>query len=338
MTIDSCYDPKTRLHYPLAFLNDLNVDVEQDLDLVVATHWHDDHIRGLSELVERASSAAFACSTAFLEDEFLAVIGQRLAGRPRSGVAELQLVLGTLSLRAATPKLASGSTLLWQGEGASTRVWSLSPSAASIVAAIASVSGLAFAPGEAVPWHVRSLTRNDASVVIALETDAHCALFGADLEVTTSAQQGWEAILFEPAVAGFKAGLMKVPHHGSAGAHHSPAWIELCTDRPQAILTPWRRAGRHLPTTEGQALVCNHSGAATITARPREGPSQVSLVESAMADVASIFEWRAANWAPVVAIAGAGTEWEVAQMDPPFDLCELELVAGGLPGPGTRRS
>lgn len=70
--VDSC---KTAHHQAAAleYLDGLGVDLSNDVKAVVATHWHNDHVRGLDETFTRCSSAKFICSSALLTDEFLAL-------------------------------------------------------------------------------------------------------------------------------------------------------------------------------------------------------------------------------------------------------------------------
>lgn len=63
--IDSCVNVKNGECAPLAYLNDLAVDVSQHVLFVLCTHWHDDHIKGLSSILEQCSPKtvfALSCS------------------------------------------------------------------------------------------------------------------------------------------------------------------------------------------------------------------------------------------------------------------------------------
>ena len=52
MLVDSCLFPKTKDKEPISlyYLNQIGVD-PSSVQTIVASHWHDDHIRGLSALV-----------------------------------------------------------------------------------------------------------------------------------------------------------------------------------------------------------------------------------------------------------------------------------------------
>ena len=71
--VDSCIDTDgtpTALRY----LESIGIDPAQAVNLVVATHWHDDHIRGMARLVSACSQATFCCAATLCRSEFLASV------------------------------------------------------------------------------------------------------------------------------------------------------------------------------------------------------------------------------------------------------------------------
>jgi len=64
IVIDSCIERESGTAVALSYLRELGVPVEKSVRLVVATHWHDDHIGGLGELFETARTAKFVNSAA----------------------------------------------------------------------------------------------------------------------------------------------------------------------------------------------------------------------------------------------------------------------------------
>jgi hypothetical protein len=71
--VDSCCEANGE-PTALAYLNDIGVDVESEVKLIVASHWHDDHIRGLSRVFSECSSAVFSCAIALREKEFCTLV------------------------------------------------------------------------------------------------------------------------------------------------------------------------------------------------------------------------------------------------------------------------
>ena len=63
--VDSCLD-SDGLPQALRYFESINVDPAEAVDLIVATHWHDDHIRGIADLVETCKKATFCCGAVLL--------------------------------------------------------------------------------------------------------------------------------------------------------------------------------------------------------------------------------------------------------------------------------
>jgi hypothetical protein len=55
----------------LAYLNQLGVDVSRAVQLIVVTHWHDDHVKGISDVYDVCLSANLVISAALRHPEFL---------------------------------------------------------------------------------------------------------------------------------------------------------------------------------------------------------------------------------------------------------------------------
>ena len=71
--VDSCIDDDG-VARALPYLEGIGLDPAQVVVLVVATHWHDDHIRGLAKLVEACDQATFCCASALCQAEFLSAV------------------------------------------------------------------------------------------------------------------------------------------------------------------------------------------------------------------------------------------------------------------------
>ena len=96
--IDSCIDKKSNQPAALNYLKNIGVDPSKDVKLVVATHWHDDHIRGLGRIVEECTEATFVCSTAIKNIEFLQLLEvyrSRQTSNSNSGICEFISVFNT---------------------------------------------------------------------------------------------------------------------------------------------------------------------------------------------------------------------------------------------------
>ena len=72
--IDSCMNRGKNRSAALVYFDEIGVIPETQIDLIVASHWHDDHIAGIDQIVSESKSAEFWCSESFLRcQEFLAL-------------------------------------------------------------------------------------------------------------------------------------------------------------------------------------------------------------------------------------------------------------------------
>lgn len=71
IVIDSCVNPNTNESLPLWYLESIGVDVSKDVKLIICTHWHDDHIIGISTLLKKCLNAKFCMSKASDTKKFL---------------------------------------------------------------------------------------------------------------------------------------------------------------------------------------------------------------------------------------------------------------------------
>lgn len=63
--VDSCNKPKTNIPYPIWYLEQLKINVEHQVKKIFVTHYHDDHINGISKIVEKCKNAEFWTSSIF---------------------------------------------------------------------------------------------------------------------------------------------------------------------------------------------------------------------------------------------------------------------------------
>jgi len=234
------------------------VDPSTAVKLVIATHWHDDHIRGLSTIFEECESAEFACSGAVQTDEFLE-LEEIYRMRPEiriPGISEFSKILTLVKERSTSRiisfKLASSDKLLWQknlndGEFIKEcKIHALSPSDASIIISNCEIARL-IPREEENPTRIPALSPNHTSIVLLVEIEEDSILLGSDLEETGDLR-GWSAILESKTRPQVKASYFKIPHHGSATGNHDDIWTLLLKSSPISVLTPFAIGNVLLPT------------------------------------------------------------------------------------------
>ncbi len=126
--VDSCIDADSR-PVALAYFQGLGLNPADVVRLIVASHWHDDHIRGMGELVDVCTSAHFCCASALRAEEFLAMMDS-VASRPmskvNSGMKEIYRVRSLLEKRSTRPVFAIANRRIFSFDNC--EFWSLSPS------------------------------------------------------------------------------------------------------------------------------------------------------------------------------------------------------------------
>lgn len=261
--VDSCED-EVGYPQPLRYLHDMQVDAASSVALVVATHWHDDHIRGMGQLVAECRAATFVCASAFLKHEFLTAVQaleERHLSSAGSGFREIFSVFSTLRRRRAQPLLAIADRhVLSDGD---CDVWSLSPSDAVVVDFFRSIVDGRVQEGERKD-RVPTLTPNRTSVALWVSVRDAAALLGGDLP-----REEWLTILEHRRGPRGMADVFKIPHHGSPDADVPRVWTEMLDPQPYAILTPWHRGGMSRPTSTDARRLLSYSKHVYATTRDR---------------------------------------------------------------------
>jgi len=254
--VDSCRTDGESV--AISYLRGLGVDVTKAIKLIVATHWHDDHIAGLSDLVAHAQTADFVVSAALSHEDFLSLVyayRNRTMMRSTTGMSEWEKILVRLEKETGFSErliYASDGKLLFRrsiGSGPfPCEILALSPTNAACSKALASYAALL--PKAKQPMkRVGPLDPNHGSIVLWISCGEERILLGADLEETGEQGTGWSVVV-ESKIREGAASVFKVPHHGSSNGHHEAVWNKLLGKAPFAILTPYTRLKHPLPTAE----------------------------------------------------------------------------------------
>lgn len=279
LVVDSCIDPKTNRSAPLSYLESIGFDPASAIDLVVASHWHADHVRGLHELFSAASTAKFSCSSALTSTEFVALarIYAESAGKIPIGPEELYKCLVTLRDRVAKTgknhhRWAITDRLIWQTDTSSqlkARLTALSPSDEMLTRTqklMLNYMAL-LKKGYSEPRLIAGCP-NDVAVALLLEVSGRQILLGSDLEQEANTAVGWSAVMTCESVKEIKCCTFKVAHHGASSGHNDRVWNELLEPAPLALLTPFRHGKLRIPTRYERERILSKTEHAYITADP----------------------------------------------------------------------
>ena len=253
VVVDSCVNANGSPQ-ALRYLESIGIDPATAVDLIVATHWHDDHIRGIAELVKTCREATFCCASVLCQKEFLtaahALEGRHLSGAG-SGMREIYGVMSQLRQVPGRLKLAlANRPIFHRGE---CEIWSLSPRDAHFLSFLKIIGGLVSQEGES-KRRIPSLSPNNVAVALWVRVKDIALLLGSDVE-----KLGWVEILQDRHRPNGKASMFKVPHHGSRNAHEPGVWQRLLNPKPYAVVTPWRKGNRSLPSSEDVRRILSYT-------------------------------------------------------------------------------
>lgn len=272
ITIDSCVNQRTASNVLIDYFSQIGVDPAESVELVVATHAHDDHTAGLGALFESARNAWFVPSGANASSQFFAsvVADEEFEKQLNQSVRrEFRAVLGEIRRRRKPAvRIAHEQRVLLRlpatGNVPAVTVTALSPSDTAILRANTRI-----AEGSAQAGQRKKLAGgdpNEHSVALWIEIGAIAVLLGADLIIGPDAC-GWKHVdeTHHPTLT---ATLFKIPHHGSSNAHYSPTWARLVSDDALAVLTPYRMGDKSIPQSTDLERINSLAARTYVTANP----------------------------------------------------------------------
>jgi len=282
--VDSCLDRQSAQPVSVEYMQNLDDAALDGVKLIVATHWHDDHIRGLAKLVELVPNAKFCCSSALNSAQFRKLVGLAAEGTSEnSGLSEFRKIYGLLLERRknvpadlVAPILANENKCVLYLDGEQrdclAQVTALSPSDGKVKFAIEAFAKSLPTTGDDQKRIV--VNANDTSVALWVQIGEQHVLLGADLEHTDREGEGWMAVM-SSFQGKNKAHIYKIPHHGSSNAHYQAVWDRLLVENPVAVVTPYSSGSTPLPRPSDldrmkaltDALFCTSSGTSRLPNR-----------------------------------------------------------------------
>lgn len=271
IVIDSCIDPYSKVSLPLRYLKDKGVELGTDVKLIICTHWHDDHILGISDLLKSCENAIFCMARTTDTKKFLQFVGldyhKLKSEASASSTIEIMKCFEICKNRNRPIKGAEQDRLLWSNANSSinSKIYSLSPSDFVVNEFGLEISTLISDFGIS-NRKVVFQSPNDKSVALLVSVNDYCVLLGSDLEVSNSNQKGWLCILdtCQCVRVSEKASLFKLPHHGSINGYHVRIWEELLKPDVIAKLAPFN-SGRKLPQNDMLEKYLGHTNKLFIT-------------------------------------------------------------------------
>ncbi|MGC3863376.1 ComEC/Rec2 family competence protein [Micromonospora chersina] len=315
---DSCTSPSSagRMPVALSYLRSIGIAPSEHIRLLVASHWHDDHVSGLSDFAAECPDAAFVCSMALRSNEFLQLIKLAEASRTSlgSGVSELKKIIDFRRNNAtgALVKFAVADLPLWKDSESGATVYALSPSDESIAASLQDISELV---DEIAQYRTKvpPLKPNAASIVLWVDLGHTRVLLGGDLENHSNSLRGWRGIVSSTTRPAGKAEVYKVAHHGSITAHCDDIWQKLLQGENISVIAPWQLGRAALPKDDDLRRISglSHETYVTTTASSALPRQRSKLVMQTMAQATRSWQVRDASPGHIQLRRRADRPWRV---------------------------
>jgi len=269
--IDSAINPNTKNPIIEEYLHSIGLSYN-DIFIIIATHWHDDHIKGLANIYNSCPNATFYCSDAFNSSEFFQLYAAyKDSTLPNNGIRALTEIITLIDQRDDYFRTLKVNKLMLQ-ENINTSILtihSLSPSDYSCWIAKQELISLMPLVGESITG-VHDIQPNQNCIVLLMSFNDENILLAADIENTKDSRTGWNGILNHSNIfQGKKIKVYKVAHHGSEGAYNKQIWHDYL-DRPISMLTPFAKGKNKLPSSAAMLQIDRDSIHSFITSEPNQ--------------------------------------------------------------------
>ncbi len=278
--VDSCLDDANE-PASLSYLRSLVVSVETDVIAVSASHWHDDHVKGLARTIEACQAAKLSFGSALELKEFIAFLYvhemQPVQKLDRGGT-ELLHCLEMLGRAGRTIKVLSEDTIVFDfdrdvlAHRYRVEMRALSPSGKQFKEFVQRIGSFPKDSKGYPKGRISEPSRNDLSVAMLLTIGDQGILLGADLEHVADPQKGWNAVVDLRRCREPRSHVFKIPHHGSRNAHNVDVWKEMVDQQSWAIVTPWRLGGNSLPRETDVKRLKNYTNNIYLTSTKLPSP------------------------------------------------------------------
>jgi beta-lactamase superfamily II metal-dependent hydrolase len=268
--IDSCIDPYSGAPAQLTYLNRLGIQPSQ-VRTIVASHWHDDHVRGISKLAESFPDSEFIVSSVFDKREaraFLAAYSGKRAANLNRGTKELYTVIENRKVY-----FVHNRSIVFDFKLSSKQViaTALSPVQQAVAQSVAHFAK--YIPGNDQSINnAAELTPNFESIAIHIDFGDEAILLGSDLEEHSAL--GWSALLSDQWSSQRRiSSVYKVAHHGSESGDAPCLWTNFLSNNPVALMTPFIKGKHRIPTDSDKIRIMGYTTNAHISSVSTKKPN-----------------------------------------------------------------
>lgn len=281
IVIDSCRDPYTKKILPLELIKNKSIDSEQ-IKFIICTHWHDDHIKGISEIFKYATNAELVFSRVSDPRKFFQMLSYdyeklnyhatNISTEEFNKCVELLEKRDKIFIDASIDRNIYSTFI----QGEAIEIHTLSPSDYSAQLFDKHLSYLMkefVDTNKEIPEEIPEVNPNHRSVVLLLKLGRHNMILGADLELVENDDRlGWKNILNHSQTLKSidKPIYIKIPHHGSENGFVSELWDNILVEGVTSGLTPWKLGKKELPKEEMINKYKSYTDELFITSSPNQ--------------------------------------------------------------------
>ena len=250
VVIDSFINPVTKNPIAIDYLNSMNEPITSIKKMVV-THWHSDHIRGVSAILEKAGENIKIVLNPIIKHEEFNRFLQYGINEKQESTSEFNNILSIIKQRGPSCVVIAGCDKRIFSDEISTPVelFSLSPQDSEVVEYINALNT------EQQDTSIEYLDNNLLSVVILMKYFDQGILLGGDMENSSNKNNGWNAIVNNYSHTSVHPSLFKVPHHGSSTGHNKDVWEKILADMPISVLSTYNKSTKLPKDTDVKRLV-----------------------------------------------------------------------------------
>lgn len=243
VVVDSFINPQTNNPISIDYLQAMNIDCAA-IKYVILTHWHADHIAGISKVLNAANpNVKLVLSPIITEKKFNAFITQGIQEGLNS-TSEFSNVLTYIRKRGKECIILTAQDLrvCANEEINDVEIFALSPQQLDLVRYFQTLIHSIKNHKTAYEFH----DDNILSIVLLMKFMNDGILLGGDLENGTSTTDGWNAVVNNYSHKKCRPSIFKIPHHGSENGHNDLVWKNILSEKPISILTVYNK-GSKLP-------------------------------------------------------------------------------------------
>ncbi len=241
--IDSFINDDTKRPICLDYFDKFKISYH-NLKLIIITHWHNDHIKGLAEIIKNVGKDVKIVLNPIIKNDRYNDYLSKKSKQQNSDCSEFVQVMSLIEEYDINRIIALNNREIYCADKNDIALFALSPQDEEF-------SGyIDYLLTEKLPkennYHVPD--DNLLSIVVLMTINEESFLFAGDMETRSNEKLGWKAVINNYSKRYDKSSWYKVSHHGSITGDCDDIWNKLLQSKPISFTTLFNNC--YLPTDE----------------------------------------------------------------------------------------